>query len=186
MWVTPFWMSALHLLIANTEKRYHAGAAPTLGITQKLVVFQHWKAVLRRCLASAAPVVCQRLAQCWSAALALLTDYNRNGTAPVVRIGSTPIFPPGGGGGGGLYLQPKKCSFFLIFFKQQSHATALWSFAYIYTYVWTTIFDFLRMKFFQNGGCSSHLPKVLRKIDFCGNHPTAQSNHLKLIKFWLL
>ena len=63
--------------------------------TQTLVVCQHWKAALRRCLASAAPVVCQRLAQCWSAALALLTGYNRNGTAPVVRIGSTPIFPPG-------------------------------------------------------------------------------------------
>ena len=113
---------ARYLLIANTEKRYHAGAAPMLGITQKLVVCQHWMLVLRRCwfsaapmlgntpvlvvcqhwnavlrwcLASAAPVVCQPLVQCWSAALALLTGYNRNGTTPVVRIGSTPIFPPG-------------------------------------------------------------------------------------------
>ena len=60
-----------------------------------LVVCQHSKTVLRRCLTSAAPEVCQLLAQCWSAALALLTGYNRNGTAPVVRIGSTPIFSPG-------------------------------------------------------------------------------------------
>ena len=52
--------------------------------------------------------------------------------------------------------------------------------------VWTTIFDSLCIKNFQNGGCSSHLPKVLRKIDFCGNHPTAQTNHLKHMKFLLL
>ena len=29
------------------------------------------------------------------------------------------------------------------------------------------------MKNFQDGGCSNHLSKILRKIDFCGNHATA-------------
>ena len=57
-----------------------------------------------------APVLIQCCTDAWHytnvgclPALALLTGYNRNGIAPVVRIGSTPIFPPG-------WLLPSLCS----------------------------------------------------------------------------
>ena len=68
---------------------------------------------------------------------------------------------------------------FLNFFNKRKRCN---SFAVICLYLDTCRnYNFLCMKHFQNGGCSNNLPKILGKINFCGNHPKAQTNHLKHI-----
>ena len=85
---------------------------------------------------------------------------------------------------GALYLEPTKWSFFFIFFNKKA-MRQLHGHLCIIRYMSKLQFLIFFIQFFQNSDCSSHLLKVLRKIDFYGNRPTAQTNDLKDIKFFL-